>query len=149
MRKAPVLVTLATVAVFVPIVASLVGSAEDEKKPEAAPAGGYKMVAPLDAIMIVMADVYKRMPEQLRTGTAKDVRAVQKEALFVAEVGNLSAQVAEHREKKDWAGWAEDLKVSGLAMAEAAKAKDNGKFEGLHKAALGTCKACHDKYRDE
>jgi cytochrome c556 len=149
MRRSAVL--LASSAVVVLAVALLLSITEGRGAATAAEAagGGYKLVAPLDAVMAVVGDVYKRMPEQLKAGTPKDLKDLKRESLFIAEMANLAGCLQDRAGQKEWKAAADSMKTKALAMADAAGKKDGAKFAGLHKEAEGSCKSCHDKYRDE
>jgi hypothetical protein len=49
----------------------------------------------------------------------------------------------------DWRTWAEDVKKTGAAIREAAKAKDMMKLSMNGDHLLEVCQGCHDKYRPE
>ncbi|HZN57456.1 MAG TPA: cytochrome c [Planctomycetota bacterium] len=129
-------------------VSSLPGSsarAEDAKK-ETSADGGYKMVAPLEAIMQVMDDsVFSKILDQAKAGKFKDVK---REGLFLAEIANLTSQEKDHRTNKEWLGFTETMKAGALKLAEAADKKDEGAVKAQHAAMEKTCDACHEKFRD-
>jgi hypothetical protein len=126
---------------------ALTGYAEEAKKEGAKGTGHecYKFVAPLEPIMEVMSDVFEAMPDKLKSGKYKDLK---REALFVAEIANLTTHVPEHRENKDWQSLCEALKTSALKMAEAADKKDENGVKALHAKATESCDTCHEKIRD-
>jgi hypothetical protein len=144
MRIAPVILASVPV-VAIAVVAATANAPAGE---EAGVAPGYKMIAPLGVVMEITGEVFKRMPDRLKAGTDKDLKALKKESLFIAEIGNLAGHLDDRIAKKDWQGWAEALKRKGLSLAEAAGKKDAKSFEALYKETDGTCTACHDKYRD-
>jgi hypothetical protein len=144
MRISPIVIASVTIVA----IAIAAGPARTPAGEEAKGPAGYKMIAPLDAVMGIVGEVYKRMPEKLKAGTDKDLKSLKKESLFIAEIGNLAGRLEEHGAHKDWQGWAEALKTKGLSMAEAAGKKDAKSFEAIYKETDGACKACHDKYRD-
>lgn len=49
----------------------------------------------------------------------------------------------------DWAGWSADIQKTGIALREAAKAKDLPKLMANGDHLLDVCTACHEKYRPE
>jgi hypothetical protein len=150
MRRSHAIVAAAIAAVALFAAATISPSAEKAAPPPApAGAGGYQMVAPLDAVMTVMSEVFKGLPDRLRSGTDKDFKDLKRQSLFVAEIGNLAGSLKEHAAHKEWKGFADAMKANGLALADAAGKKDSAKFDALFKAAGANCKACHDKYRDE
>jgi hypothetical protein len=129
--------------------ATLAPSAEEAKAPAAAAAGEYQPVAPLEVVMEVVAGFYSKMPDKVKAGTPKDFKDLKREALFMAEMANLTSRLKGRSGEAVWKEAADLLKTQGLAMAQAAEKKDAAQFEGLHNKVKGTCKTCHDKYRDE
>lgn len=136
------------------LLGAMSGFADDAKKDDAkasaasAAAKGddcYKFVAPLEAIMEVMDDVFQGMPEKLKAGKYKDLK---REALFVAEIANLATHVGEYKDNKDWHSLLESMKTSSLKMAEAAEKKDENGVKALHAKAEESCDTCHEKIRD-
>lgn len=108
----------------------------------------YKFVAPLAAVMEVMDDVFYKMPDRIKGSEASKYKVLKREALFCAEVANLSTHVKEHRKDKGWLDYAESLKANALKMSEAAEKKDDSGMKALHSKMEEACDGCHEKFRD-
>jgi hypothetical protein len=110
--------------------------------------GGYEFVAPLSAVMEVLDDIFYKMPDRMKGSEVSRYKVLKREALFCAEMANLSRHVKEHRKNKGWLDYADALKVNGLKLAEAAEKKDDAAMKTLHSKMEEACDGCHEKYRD-
>ena len=169
MRKGMVLTAaLLTVAIGAGLLAvaesaggAVNGVLEDaKKKDDKAPATGdrkgdgkddgkggdcYQFVAPLEAVMEVMDEVFQRMLDKAKAGKFKELK---RESLFVAEIANLATHVKEFRGKTEYIAFADTMKSTALQMAEAAQKKDEAAIKTLHDKVEQTCDSCHEKFRD-
>lgn len=125
----------------------MTGQAQDAAQP-AGSAGSYELVAPLGSVMTIMEDVFNKMPDRAKAGTPKDYKALRREAMFVAEMGNLFGRIKDRSSKKDWIDFTGTLKAAGLAMADSAAKGDGENFKKSFDKAKDSCGKCHDKYRD-
>lgn len=157
-------IAIVTLAVFAAL-GAVDGVAEDaKKKEEKTPSGDskgdakssdaksdgksedcYQFVAPLDAVMEVMDEVFQKMPEKVKAGKFKELK---RESLFVAEIANLATHAKEFRGKKEYMAFADTMKSAALQMAEAAQKKDEAAMKTLHDKVEHTCDSCHEKFRD-
>ena len=105
----------------------------------------YEMVADLDVVMGYLDDLFVEIPDKVK---ANRIRKVRTEAMFLAELTNVSSYSKEWREEKGWDDYMKTMKDDFMAMSEAAKKKDKEKVTTLHKKITGTCDACHENIRD-
>ena len=105
----------------------------------------YKMVADLDVVMGYLGDLFDEIPEKVK---ANRIRKIRTEAMFLAELTNVSSYSKDWREENGWSGYMKSMKSDFVAMSAAAKKKDKEKVSALHKKITGTCDACHEKIRD-
>jgi hypothetical protein len=152
-------VTVACVLSFALIAGALAvmvgvdGFAEEAKKETAkqegsAGDGGYEFVAPLTVVMEVMDDIFYKMPDRMKGTEASRYKVLKREALFCAEVANLSKHVKERRKDKAWLDLADAMKTNALKLAEAAEKKDDAAMKALHSKMEESCDSCHEKFRD-
>ena len=134
------------------VIVGVDGFAQEGKKEEPAKGegagGGYEFVAPLTVVMEVMDDIFYKMPDRIKGSEASKYKVLKREALFCAEIANLSTHVKEHRAEKGWLDLAGALKSNGLKMAEAAEKKDDAAMKTFHSKMEEACDGCHEKYRD-
>jgi cytochrome c556 len=147
MRPMWMVLTLVVCASTWAVLRSLEGHAEEAKKNEEAPAptACYKPVAPLDAVMSVVGDVFDGMKEKVKASKYKELK---REALFLAEMGHMASQIEARCKEKDWISKAEKVKAAALQMAADAGKKDEAGFKKSYAIAGEGCESCHDKYRD-
>ncbi len=105
----------------------------------------YEMVADLDVVMGYLGDMFDEIPEKVK---ANRIRKIRTEAMFLAELTNLSRYSKDWREESGWTGYMKSMKSDFIAMSAAAKKKDKEKVNALHKKITGTCDACHENIRD-
>ena len=105
----------------------------------------YEMVADLDVVMGYLGDMFDEIPEKVK---ASRVRKIRTEAMFLAELTNLSSYSKDWRDENGWRGYMKSMKSDFIAMSAAAKKKDKEKVNALHKKITGTCDACHENIRD-
>jgi carboxylesterase type B len=108
--------------------------------------GGYEFVAPLEAVMEKVDDVYQSMEEKI---TKKDFKKLNKDALFIAEMANLAGHHKDFRDKKQWMDLSGSMKDDMLKLADAAKKMDGAAAKTLHKKVEETCDSCHEAFRDK
>ncbi len=103
----------------------------------------FKPVAPLEFLMEGVKDHFEALTNGIGTAKPKDLK---KDALILAELFNV---VRFHQPQKDFTGWATSNREAFLRLS-ADTTKGNASALKAACDAIGkTCKACHDKYRDE
>ena len=105
----------------------------------------YKMVADLDVVMGYIDDIFMEMPDKLK---ANRLRKIRTEAMFLAELTNVTSYAEEFRNEKGWSEYMESMKKDFMALHQAAKKKDKENIASLHKKITSTCDSCHEKIRD-
>lgn len=116
---------------------------EDSKaKPKPKP---YEMVADLYVVMGYVDDIFNEMPDKVK---ANRTRKVSTEAMFLAELANISTYAKDWRGEKGWLEYMTTMKNDFLEMSKVAKKKDKDAVNALHKKITNTCDTCHDKIRD-
>ena len=114
--------------------------------------GGYKLVAPLLVIMEEGDEIFYELLDKV---DAKKFRTASKEALFLAELANItwhahykSEEVKTAAHKKEWQKYATSVKDGLLKLSEASKKKDAKEVKSLHSKVEAACDTCHEKFRD-
>ncbi len=123
----------------------LVAGAANAEDNQAVASKGYKIVAPVEALMDAQAQHFDQLKELILDDEAEDrFRRIRTEAFILAELCNINAYRAE---KDDYRGWAEQARDSSLKMVEGAAKKDIGAVKKLTREIQDSCKACHNIYK--
>ncbi len=141
------LIALSLVAVAVAGFLTLLADEGEATTQESSGAKGkpYEMVAELSVVMGYVEEIHESIPESVK---ANRLRKIGTDAVFLAELANVSSHAKEWREEKGYAEYMKSMLDDYRAMSEAAKKKDGEKVTALHKKITGTCDTCHEKVRD-
>ena len=118
------------------------GQADERASPKVKP---YEMVADLDVVMGYIDDIFMEMPDKVK---ANRIRKIRTEAMFLAELTNITSYSKEFAKEKGWAEYMNTMKADFMAMSLAAKKKDKEQVTALHKKITNTCDTCHENIRD-
>ncbi len=117
----------------------------DERSPARAAGDGYEMVAELGVVMGYVDEVFTTISDKIE---ADKLRSVRDDAMFLAELLNVSLYSEEWRDKEGWKKYCDSGKKDLVALSAAAKAKDKAKVASLLKKVEASCEGCHDEIRD-
>src|ERR1043165_3652697 len=100
----------------------------------------------MDAITLPYSDALlyiQRNPPQ----SDKDWETLQRQALMLAESGNLLMMKERAKNQGDWMKDARALVDAGMAAAKATRAKDMQAVLALNEQIVNSCVPCHRKFR--
>ena len=69
-------------------------------------------------------------------------------ALLLAATTYAQDKKQGDKDPKDWKKWSQDIREHSLEFAKAVKSKDTKAVQTAALKAVGTCNACHSKFRD-
>jgi len=109
----------------------------------------FQPVATVSQIMLAITYPYsdallyiERKPPQ----TDNEWNALEKQALMLAESGNLLMMEGRARDQGDWMQDAKLLVEAGVASVKAVRAKDVQAILALNDQIVTSCTTCHTKY---
>ncbi len=130
-----------------------VGDKKVEAKKEAKKKGlvklpPYKLVAPMDVLMDITDTMFYDLEEKIEE---KKFKTVRKEALFLAEIANVTRYGYPRKSKrqKEWIDYCVKSVDGLLKMGAASKAKKEKEVMRLWKDVEKLCNGCHDDFEDD
>ena len=104
----------------------------------------YQPVAPADSLMRAQARHLERIGELIDQEAHDRFRALQDDALILAELANVNAGRATNDSCRTWSTRARD---QALALARAASRQDLVEVQARAGRLESTCQSCHDLHR--
>lgn len=108
---------------------------------------GFATVSPLIEIMEMNQSQFDVLLDHADKKPTDDAayRDITHAAWLLAESGNL--MTLRDKDKKDWQGWADEMRGLGTKLAGAAAKKDFPAIKKLIASIDTNCVACHDEYQ--